>query len=69
VKGGKETFPPFDPPILGAPDGQQSLPVFRTEITCLCRFAQRFVRRKVDLPTALCLGALKEVVWADRQVS
>jgi len=29
-KGGKETFPPLDPPILGAPDEQQSLPVLRT---------------------------------------
>jgi hypothetical protein len=31
AKGGKETFPPLDPPISGAPDGQQSLPVLRTQ--------------------------------------
>ena len=31
VEGGKGTFPPSEPPIFGAPDGQQSLPVLRTQ--------------------------------------
>jgi hypothetical protein len=31
VKGGKETFPPLEPPIFGAPGGQQSLPALRTQ--------------------------------------
>ena len=31
LKGGKETFPPLEPPIFGAPAGQQSLPVLRTQ--------------------------------------
>ena len=51
-KGGKETFPPLDPPMLGAPDGQQSLPALRPEVIRLGRFPQRLLQRKVGPPTA-----------------
>ena len=40
LKGGKETFPPLEPPVLWAPEGQQSLPILRTQtpasVSLLC---------------------------------